>query len=494
MKDREIDFLFINSPNAFAQYIGSKLNSAVLTYPLLSFASLAAVLREKGARVAILDLGIVGNDNGIEQVLKELKPKYVGFTATTPLFPKIAELGSKIRRILEDRVTLLLGGPHATALPEESLKSSEFDILVFGEGEETVVDIWEGKELGDINGIYYKENGKIIKTARRKPIADLDQLPFVAVDLFDSENYHGAKALSKAMPNFQYESSRGCNGVCTFCNKNIFGYKFRPKSPERVVEEIEFILSNGYKEIRFVDDQFNSDIDRGIKICELIIRKGLKFPWSLASGMRVDTVNEEFFRIARRAGCYQIGVGFESGTQTGLDSISKNITIEQSRKCMAMMKNEGIEVLGFFILGLPNDTEESMEETIKFAVKLKPDFAKATILMPFPGTRLFNQYERKGLIKTRNWEKYNFHQIRDVYRHPILDFATLDHYYEKFFWRFYLHPYYIGRKLLSSYKSKTIKDNFISGLQTFFPSRFVPSIFKYRDAYEYYEDVIAKRL
>ena len=494
MKCREIDFLFINSPNAFAQYIGSKLNSAVLTYPLLSYASLAAVLRRKGARVAILDLGIVGNDDGIEKVLQELKPKYVGLTATTPLFPRIVELSSKCRRILGDEVTLLVGGPHATALPGESLQSSEFDILVFGEGEETVVDIWEGKKLSEINGIYYKDNGRIKKTARRKPIADLDQLPFIAVDLFDNECYHGAKALSKTMPNFQYESSRGCSGVCTFCNKNIFGYNFRPKSPERVVEEIEFILGHGYKEIRFVDDQFNSDIDRAIKICELIINKGLKFPWSLASGIRVDTVNEEFFKVAKMAGCYQIGVGFEAGTQTGLNSISKNITLEQSRECMAMMKNAGIEVLGFFILGLPDDTEATMEETIKFALELKPDFAKATILMPFPGTRLFTQYEQKGLIKTRDWEKYNFHQIRDVYRHPILGFSTLNHYYNKFFWRFYLHPYYLARKLSSSFKNKSIKDNLISGLQTFFPSHFAPSIFKFTNAYEYYENIIAKRL
>ena len=221
-KRKEVDFLFINPPNAFAQYIGSKLNSAVLKYPLLSFASLAAVLRQEGAKVAILDLGIVGNYDGIEKVLEEIKPRYIGFTGTTPLFPKVVELSFKVRQILGDEVTILIGGPHATALPEESLMSSEADILVFGEGERTIVDIWKGKKLSEINGIYYKENGGVLRTPRRGRIECLDDLPFLAVDLYESQFYQSAKALSRATPNFQYESSRGCRGVCIFCNKNIF--------------------------------------------------------------------------------------------------------------------------------------------------------------------------------------------------------------------------------------------------------------------------------
>lgn len=490
-KVKEIDFLFINSPNAFAQYIGSKLNSAVLKYPLLSFASLAAVLKREGAKVAVLDLGIVGNYNGIEKVFENLKPRYIGFTATTPLFPKVVELSTKCRQIFGDKVTILVGGPHATAEPEECLTSSDIDILIFGEGEGTILDIWKGKSLDEIKGIYYKDNGKIAKTPHRGRIESLDELPFIAVDMFNSQFYQSAKALSKATPNFQYESSRGCKGVCTFCNKNISGTQFRMKSPERVVEEIEYILSHGYKEIRFVDDQFNADIDRAIKICELIIKKNLKFPWSLASGIRVDTVNEEFFKIARKAGCYQMGIGFEAGTQAALNSINKGITIEQSLNCMRLIRKSGIEAIGFFIFGLPDDTVESMEETIRFALKLRPDYAKATILIPFPGTTLFKQYERKGLIKTREWDKYNFHLVKEIYRHPTLDFQTLQMFYDRFYRKFYLSPQFLYRKLFNSIKNFSVIDNLTFGLQTFIPSVFAPELFNFKDAYECYEKTIA---
>ena len=493
-KRKEVDFLFINPPNAFAQYIGSKLNSAVLKYPLLSFASLAAVLRQEGAKVAILDLGIVGNYDGIEKVLEEIKPRYIGFTGTTPLFPKVVELSFKVRQILGDEVTILIGGPHATALPEESLMSSEADILVFGEGERTIVDIWKGKKLSEINGIYYKENGGVLRTPRRGRIECLDDLPFLAVDLYESQFYQSAKALSRATPNFQYESSRGCRGVCIFCNKNISGTQFRMKSPERVVSEIEYILKYGYKEIRFVDDQFNADIDRAIKICELIIKKNLKFPWSLASGIRVDTVNEEFFKVAQRAGCYQMGIGFEAGDQAALDSINKGVTIEQSLNCMRLLRKSGIEAIGFFIFGLPEDTVETMEKTIKFALKLMPDYAKATILIPFPGTTLFSQYEKKGLIKTRECDKYTFHLVKEIYKHPTLDFQILQQYYDRFNKKFYLSPDFLYRKLLGSIRNFSVVENLTYGLQTFAPSLFTPELFSFKDAYECYVKTIAHKL
>lgn len=493
MRKTEIDFLFINPPNAFAQYIGSKLNSAVLKYPLLSFASLAAVLRQAGAKVAILDLGTVGNYHKLDKVLTEVRPKYIGFTGTTPLFPQVAEMSFKCREVLGNDVVIVLGGPHATALPEECLQNSAIDIVVFGEGERTIVDIWNGKQLNNVPGIYYKDNGKIIKTLQRSLIEKLDELPYLAVDLYKSELYLSAKALSKATPNFQYESSRGCYGTCTFCNKNISGRTFRPKSPERVVNEIEYILTLGYKEIRFVDDQFNADIERAIKICELILKKNLKFPWSLASGIRVDTVNEEFFQIAKRSGCYQIGVGFEAGSQEALKSVAKGITIEQSLNCMRLIRKAKIEAIGFFIFGMPKDTIETMDETINFAVKLMPDYAKATILMPFPGTALFKQYEKQGLIKTRDWSKYNFHLVQEVYRHPTLDFETLQKYYHKFYKSFYLHPHFIFRRFLKSIKMLSTFSDITFGLQTFVPSVFAPKLFNFNDAYECYKYIIGDR-
>lgn len=492
--NKEIDFLFINSPDAFTQYVGSKLNSAVLKYPIISFASLAAALRQEGARVAILDLGIVGNFNGLEKVFEEIEPKYIGFTTTTPLFSQIAEMSSRCKQILGKKVTIIAGGPHVTALPEESLSSSEIDIVVFGEGEKTIIDIWKGKKLNEINGIYYKNNGEIVKTPRREWIENLDELPFLAVDLFDSRFYHSVKMLSRATPNFHFESSRGCTGTCTFCNKNISGNRFRAKSPERVVAEIEYVLSHGYKEIRFIDDQFNADIDRAIRICELIIKKKMKFPWSIATGIRVDSVNEELFSIAKRAGCYQISIGFESGDQATLDSIRKGVTLEQSLNCIKMIQRFGIETIGFFMFGLPADTEETLEKTIKFAMQLRPDYAKVTIMTPLPGTALFRQFETKGLIKSREWEKYTFHLCQEIYKHPNLEFSTLQYYYNKFYQKFYLNPGFLFRKFVKSIKDFSIAADLTYALQTFMPAVFSPRLFSFKNAYECYEATVAKKI
>jgi len=463
------DVLFINLPSAFTAYAGSKLHAGLQIYPLLSFAMLAAVLREKGARVSILDLGLDASFDKLDATLEETKPEIVGITATTPLFFEASELSRRVRKKLGAGVKIILGGPHATALPEECLLSSEFDIVVYCEGEETIAEIWDKKNLSEIKGIYYKKDGKIFSTGDRGVIENLDSLPMPALDLYAIKNYRCSRALSRESPISNYETSRGCPSRCSFCNKNISGRKYRMKSPEKVIEELKYILSLGVKELRFIDDQFNANPQHAKEVCEAIIREGLHFPWSLAAGIRVNCADVELLKLAKRAGCYQVGIGFESGDQDSLDSIDKDATIEESIECMQAVKKAGLESIGFFMLGLPADTEKSLNKTINFAIKLMPDLAKITITIPFPGTHLFEQYEKQGLIKTRDWTKYNFHNAGDVYRHPNLDFETLMKYYLLFYRKFYLNPKYISRRFVKSLLNLSIHRDIYYALQTFFP-------------------------
>ncbi len=465
------DILLINPPSAFLAYAGTKINAAMQNYPLLSLASLAAVARRSGFNAAILDLGIEEKPFEIlEQKLKEYSPAFVGLTGTTPLFTEVSQVSRFIRERVPKETKLLLGGPHATALPEESLRASEFDIVVFGEGEETLVEILRGRKLSDIKGIYYKENGKIFSTPPRLMIEDLNSLPFPALDLFDIKRYKCPPMLNRKTPMINFMTSRGCVYDCTFCNKNIFGRKFRVWSPEYVLDEMDYCLKLGIQELRFVDDQFTTDMPRAKTICEMIIKRGLNFPWTLAAGLRVDRVDEEFLKLAKRAGLYQIAFGFESGDQASLDSINKGITIEQSLKAMELTKKVGgIETVGFFMFGLPADTEESLKKTTDFALKLMPDMAKVTITIPFPGTRLYDWYNERGLIKSKDWSLYKLHGSGDIYTHPNLTHETMEKYYNLFYRKFYLNPRYLSRRVAISLKKGTFWSDVHTGLQTFFP-------------------------
>ncbi|NQU83124.1 MAG: radical SAM protein [Parcubacteria group bacterium] len=465
------DLLLINAPSAFDSYSGTRVNAVVQNFPLLSMAYLSAVARKEGFSVFVLDLGIEADPyKTLHKALELFQPRFVGITSTTPIFPEVAGLSRIVKDRMGNRTKLILGGPHGTALPVESLKKSHFDILVFGEGEETLVEILQEKPLNTIKGIYYKKDGQVFKTEPRILTGNLDSLPLPAIDLFDLKRYTFPKLLYRNSPTIHYMTSRGCVYGCTFCNKNIFGRRFRGKSPELVVEEIDYLLRSGIKEIRITDDMFTTDMERAKTICRLIIKKRLKFPWNLGAGLRVDSVDEEFLRLAKESGLYQVSLAFESGDQKSLDSINKGITIEQSIRAMKMVKKVGLESVGFFMFGLPADTEESLKKTTKFATELRPDMAKVTITNPFPGTELYRQYEEKGLIKSKDWTLYNLHNPGEIYQHPNLSFETMRKYYNNFYFKFYFNPRYILQRLRLSFKNKTLLTDIYYGFQTFFPN------------------------
>ncbi len=467
------DVLLINPSSAFSTYKGTKVDVYVQRYPVLSLACLAAMLREKGFGVSILDLGIEDNPTQVlDRTLEESQPPIVGVTCTTPLLSDVIQIGSQVREKLGREATLVLGGAHPSALPEDSLKESDFDIVVTGEGDNTMVEIAEGRKLSDIKGIYYKDGGEILSTPPRERIKDLDSLPFPALGLFDIKRYKCSRLVSRKTPVSDLMTSRGCVFNCSFCGKKVFGRQFIAKSPERVIEEIKHILNLGFQEIRIVDDMFTTNMERAKTICEMILREGLHFPWNLAAGLRVECIDEEFLALAKRAGLYQVSVGFESGDQDCLNSIDKGITIEQSIKAMEMIKKTGLESIGFFMLGLPAETEESMKRTIDFAVKLMPDFAKATIIMPLPDARLFWEWERQGLIMTRDWSQYKLHGGGAVYRHPKISRKKLEEYYELFYRRFYLNPRYLMRRTKIALSRGTFFLEMYYGLKTFFPTIF----------------------
>lgn len=469
--------LFVNAPSCFNSYAGTRINAVVQVYPLLSYSILAAVARRAQNSVSVLDLGIILDwKKALIARLDEFRPDFICMTSTTTIFPEVANISFLIRKLVGEEIKLVLGGPHATALPQESLELSAFDVVITGEGENPLMKLIDGVSLKDIPGISYREAGNIQTVGGRDFVKDLDSLPFLAFDLFPLKQYKCSKIIARCYPLVNYMTSRGCPYQCTFCNHNIFGAQIRYKSPHLVVEEIKQILRLGIKEVRIIDDAFTFNMPRAKLICELIIREKLKFLWTLSAGLRVDSFDLEFLKLAKKAGLYQVALGFESGEQTSLDSINKGIAVEQSSKAMELVRKAGLESVGFFMLGLPADTEESMQKTIDLAVKLSPTYGKVAVTIPFPGTSLFTDYEKRGLIKSRNWELYNLHSLQDIYCHPNLDIKTIRRYYNKFYNAFYLRPGYLLASLYRSIRNFSIVDYFSYGVQTFFPKIFKPRL------------------
>jgi len=448
-------------------YKNSKIKVGVPNSPNLSLAALSGQLLKHGVEVKILDLNLYREPfKQLENVITSFNPGYVGITFTTLLFNE----ANKIARFVKQKwpeIKVLYGGSHSSSMPEITLKESVADIVIIGEGENTVIDIITGKPLYNIPGIAYKDNGQICITQKREFIKDLDTLPFPAWHLFELNKYTMKNVQAKKYPTGWIETSRGCPFNCCFCNKSVFGRQFRIKSVIRVVEEIEYMLKVGFKEIHISDDTFNTDVNRVKKICQEIIKRDLHFPWATVTGIRVDCVDQEMFDLMKQAGCYRVSFGIESGNQQILDRIGKKITLSQIEHAIRLAVNSGLEIVGFFMLALPGETEQTMQDTIDFACKLDLDFAKVAITTPLPSTPLFDELDKNGLIKTKEWSNYNLYLPNTrIYNHQNLSWDVIAKYFNLFYRKFYLRPKYIIKRFKKAITQRTLLDNFIYFLKT----------------------------
>lgn len=439
-------------------YEGTMVQVGIDKRPWLGLACLAGSLLRDRHLVRVLDLDVVNSpQKALEDAISGFDPQVVGISFTTPLFQEMCAIGEMVKEKHPD-VVIVGGGAHATALPEDTLRNSPLDAVVIGEGDFTLGELVSADNLSVVSGIAYKAGGDIIVTPRRGYISDLDTLPFPSWGVIDLQRYASRPPGSRKRRVGPLETSRGCPFSCPYCTKIVFGNRFRAKSANRVVDEIEYMLSLGFEEIHIVDDNFSSDLERAKDICDLIIKRGLKFPWKAFNGLRVDSTDQELFRMMHRAGCYEIHFGIESGNQGVLDGFHKGITLEQVTQAVDWASKEGIMTLGYFMLGLPGDTEETIKDTLSFAVKLKLDYAKISYTLPLPGTRLYQQMEESELLVSNvDWAKYNQSMApREIYTHPTVGWEVQEKYYREFFRRFYLRPEYIFRRFLKGLKDRTL--------------------------------------
>jgi len=410
---------------------------------------IAAVLQREGHEVYVDDLTI--NPLSVEQFgdrVKQLAPDVIGFTAVTPTVKMAFGYAQKAKEV--GCAMTVIGGPHVTALPEESLVPG-VDVIVRGEGEVTMKElVVSGGSLDSVKGISFRRCDEVVHTPDREFLTDLDSLPYPSRELFpDMRLYKGQPVLGNRTPVGNISTSRGCPYGCRFCFKALFGTRFRTRSAESIVDEWELLVKRfGVKEITISDDAFTTDAKRVHQVCDLLIKRGLDIPWTCSNGIRVDTATPELLKHMRATGCYRVAFGVENGDQEVLQTIGKKITLEQVEQAILNARKAGIKTTGFFMLGGPWDTLETMEKTVKFAIKANPDYAQFSIATPYPGSELYSIVRNEGRLLISDWACYDIYEPQVFFEMPgrfTREEVLAVH--AKAYRRFYLHPRTVARKM-----------------------------------------------
>ncbi len=341
-------------------------------------------------------------DDEIKKAIIEFNPDAVGvsnmFTSNIPLAIHTCDL---VKEVDPDIVTLL-GGPHASTLPEDCLRRGQVDYIVLGEGDYTtgilLRAVSRGADLSRIPGIAYLDSsGNAVINPFIEPIKNIDILPWPDREMFDVLRYseigcpHGDDI--QQTPYTTFLTSRGCPYRCTFCAAhNVHGRTFRPRSPKNVLDELEFLVKEkGIREIHFEDDNLTFDPDRAMQIFQGIIDRKLNIAWVPSSGIAFNKVTRELLEKMKESGCYTIWVPVESGDLTTLKRMKKPTAMNKFREFVPIIKELGMTAKGLFMFGLPGETREQMERTFKFAEELKMDYATFPIFTPLPGAELWDE-------------------------------------------------------------------------------------------------------
>ncbi len=427
---------------------------------------LASFLEKKGFKSDILDLyAHPREEREILKKVQEISPKFVGITSTTSSFFDGLRIASLIKENLKE-IKIIFGGVHPTALYEKILKLyREIDFIVIGEGEETIKEILEKKDLREIKGLAYREEGEVIFTGRRKLIEDLDTLPFPAYEkLIDFPKRYTLPIFNyPRSPATTFLTSRGCPFDCSYCDRSVFGPSFRAHSANYLVEHLKFLKSKYHiRHINIYDDNFLLKKKRVLEFCELLLKNNLKITFNCIG--RANHLDEEVLKYLKRAGCWMINIGVESGDEELLKPHRTKPEIEKIREIVRKIKDVGIRVKGLFMMGIPGETRETIKKTMDFALKNPFDDLNVTKFTPFPGTPIYEKIKEYGEFQ-EDWEKMNC--LNFVFIPKGFKREELENYYNLFFKKFYGRPKMLVKYFAMLWKSPESILRFIRDLPSF---------------------------
>ncbi len=417
-------------------------------YPNLSLGYVAGALQEEGHEVLFLD-SMASNLslNDVVEKLNEFKPEVMMFSLTTYLIHETHE----IIRFLKAKfnVPVIVGGHHVGLYPKETINKEGIDIGIIGEAEKTVVELISAlenkKSLSEIEGIVYMRNNKLNITKTRKKIKNLDEIPFPARNLMPMEIYYSF--ISKKKNYTIMMTSRGCPFQCSFCEQRTGDIRYR--SPKNVVDEIEECVNKyDVKEIDFFDPLFTINKKRVLGICKEIQKRKIDFIWSCRS--RVDTIDGEMLKEMKKAGCYRIYYGLESGSEKILKNIRKNTKIRQIKTAIKLTKKNGILAFGYFMFGCPGETEKTIKKTIRLAKELPLDYAQFNRYSYMPGSTDYDELKKQ--IGFDYWKRY-VEDIQEEMELPRIDCELSDEQLNKYIRKAYLQFYLRPKVIVNSLKN-----------------------------------------
>ena len=418
-----------------------------------------AVLEQNGVDVELYDFPAKHWDKRkLKKLAAQKQPGVVVMDATTPSIYSDIHCASLVKEA-SPQTRVMLVGPHVSALPRESLQdaSGAVDAVAVGEYEYTVRDFvhccLNGGKWDDVAGMAYcNDQGEICQNPERPLIEDLDALPFPAWHHLDLWDYFDG---GKLYPYVTVIGGRGCPFKCIFClwPQVMHGNRFRFRSPENIVAEMEWVLAEWpgvhRGEFFFEDDTFTVNRKRAHELCDLMISRRLDCAWSVNA--RADITDLDLLKHMKAAGCRLLLVGFESGSQKMLDNMQKQLSVDKMRVFIRMAHSAGLQVHGCFVLGLPGETEETMQETIDFALSNSLNTVQFSGAVPFPGTRYFDYASRENLLRTRKWDNW----LQDGEQAPVVDYPGLskeivERYVDRGLKKFYFRPSYMLRFLMAT--------------------------------------------
>ncbi len=359
----------------------------------------------------------------IKDRIKRSNPDIVGISCSyTSQYANCVKLASLVKELNKKTINVV-GGAHPSAMPEEVLENPCIDFVIIGEGEHTFTSLVESlkseKNLANVKGIGYKKRGIILINKKKGYIEDLDTLPFPARHLFKIEKYfmYGKEHAfySKSKPSTTLITSRGCTGKCVYCSvHSVFGSAWRARSPSNVEKELEYLKEMYHiKEVHFEDDNLTLDRKRMVSICNKMIQKNLQLSWTTPNGVSINHLDEELILKMKQSGCYRLFIGVESGSQRVLKKvIKKDLSLKKTEEIIRLLNKYDISVVGFFILRIPAASKEAVRKPLRFITSHDFYDISIAIVSPYPGTELYMKCEKEGLIKNKDFSKFNpYHAV-----------------------------------------------------------------------------------
>ena len=473
-----IDVLFINPPSPDRHiYIRDINRSGRRTrertiWPQTSLALLAAVLKEDGYTVDVVDCIALGmNWDTLKTLIKKHKPRYIVTNAITSIISN--DLYTTYLGKFFDATTIAIG-PHVTDLPKETLERfPSLDFAILGEAEETILDLIRtcelGADLSQVKGIAYRKGNREIGINEKRPfIEDLDELPFTLHELLPVSKHH----LPYIGSNYTFVlTSRGCPFPCTFCRQPIMWERHvRKRSAKNIFKELKYLHDLNITNIIFHSDTFTIDRDIVLELCELITDAELPVRWMCNS--RVDTVDPEMLKAMKRAGCWMVAYGVETGSDVILKNVKKGgaATVAQALKAVSWAKDAGIKVWAYFVMGLPGENVDTVEETIQFAKQIPADIVNFAVGTPYPGTEFYDQARTNGWLESEYWEDFD-QNYSAVINYPGYSSEQIMGAIRKAYRSWYLRPKGIAKLLQGMLGLRNLKLMLRIGFEHFFISK-----------------------